>query len=382
MNSNTKRNKIFALCVIVLLAVLLALLLFGEKRGGGRPGGLAPAQKNRKDTLFVAKQPPGETPKETATVAPLSRPPVPPGTKTGRRVASPGKVAARESIDTTATAVSGAPAESAAVAADTTGAGRARACAADTTPPWVYPDPSGGLHRHPVGVVLMATKPCVVEWKRDSAAPYSVYRGETIPVAAAAALYFKAHDSCGNVMEERQEYYEISVEEAVRFCPPDMEYVKAGQTRFCIDRYEWPNKFKAAPRSFISLYGAVDSCVSVGKRLCTSDEWTLACTGPYGWKYPYGNVYEPRACVSHDTTARPSGSKPECRGYFEVFDMAGNLAEWTNTRSDKNPRFFNVRGGFWESGPHTGCFDVRYSYYPQNRHNPVGFRCCKAATSP
>jgi hypothetical protein len=36
-----------------------------------------------------------------------------------------------------------------------------------------------------------------------------------------------------------------------------------------------------------------------------------------------------------------------------------------------------VMGGFWQSGPRSGCFDIRYSYFPQNRHNPVGFRCCK-----
>jgi hypothetical protein len=246
-------------------------------------------------------------------------------------------------------------------------------------PPWVYPDPSGGLHRHPVRIVLVSTKPCAIEWKIDSAGTYAAYKDDTISIAFTTTIFFKAHDSCNNIMDERQEYYEIAAEETATFCPPDMEYVKAGQTRFCIDHYEWPNKFKAMPQSFISLYNAADSCASVGKHLCKADEWTLACTGPYGWKYPYGNAYEPHACVTHDTTARPSGSRPECRGYFEVFDMAGNLAEWTDTRSDQNPAFYDVRGGFWDSDAHTSCFDKRYSYYPQNRHNPVGFRCCKNA---
>jgi hypothetical protein len=397
MNSIKTRNKVFILCVILLLAVLLALLLFGLLRRGGQPGALPLVQINRKDTLALANPRIGEAPETTAAQAP-AQPAAKIDTSAGARRphGAGGKSAASPAaVDTTVkagepgiaetTGVNHVPAESAAVApagtVDTAGAGRVRACAGDTAPPWVYPDPSGGLHRHAVRVVFSATKPCVIEWKSDSAAPFAQYSGDTIRIAASTTLYFKAHDSCGNVMDERTEFYEISTEEAAKYCPPDMEFIKAGQTRFCIDHYEWPNRLKAAPRSFVSLYSAVDSCVSAGKRLCTSDEWTLACTGPYGWKYPYGNAYEPRACVSHDTTARPSGSKPECRGYFEVFDMAGNLAEWTNTQSEKNPQFFNVRGGFWESGPHTGCFDVRYSYYPQNRHNPVGFRCCKAASS-
>lgn len=392
MNSIKRRNKVFILCVILLLAVLLALLLFGLLRRGGQRGKTAPVEKNKKETVAMANARIGAAPETTAAPAkPAAKAVSPAGAHGARRAHGAGgnNAVPPGAVDTTAkagaagiaetTAVVPVPAESTA-AADTAGSGRARACAGDTVPPWVYPDPSGGLHRHAVRVVLSATKPCAIEWKTDSAAPFALYKGDTIPIAATTTLYFRAHDSCGNVMDERQEFFEISAEDAARYCPQDMEFVKAGQTRFCIDRYEWPNRFKATPLSFVSLYSAVDSCVSAGKRLCTSDEWTVACTGPYGWRFPYGNAYEPRACVSHDTTARPSGTKPECRGYFEVFDMAGNLAEWTNTRSDKNPQFFNVRGGFWESGPHTGCFDVRYSYYPQNRHNPVGFRCCKAAT--
>jgi formylglycine-generating enzyme required for sulfatase activity len=57
--------------------------------------------------------------------------------------------------------------------------------------------------------------------------------------------------------------------------------------------------------------------------------------------------------------------------------MSGNLAEWTSTQAKRNSRYYNVMGGYWESGPASGCYATRYGYYPQNRHNPVGFRCCK-----
>lgn len=253
-------------------------------------------------------------------------------------------------------------------------------CAGDTARPWVYPDPSGGLHRKAVSVTFASNKPCTIEWKTDSAAPWVVYKGESIPVKSTMTLFFRAKDTCGNTMDGRQESYEFRPEETAKYCPEDMEYISVGQSRFCIDKYEWPDRKGAVPRSFVSLYQAMDSCVSAeGKHLCTSDEWTMACTGPYGWRYPYGAAYEPHACVTQDTAVRKSGTKAECRGYFEVYDMAGNLAEWTNTKSSRNPQFYNVKGGFWESGPRSGCFDVRYSYYPQNRHNPVGFRCCKEA---
>jgi hypothetical protein len=276
--------------------------------------------------------------------------------------------------DTTAEATFDTTAESAEAAAR---ASLSAGCAGDTAAPWAYPDPSGGLHRKEISVVFASTKPCTIEWKTDSASPWVVYKGESIPVTKSTTLYFQAHDTCGRIMQPRQEAYEIRPQETERHCPEGMEYIDIGTNKFCIDKYEWPDKKGVAPRSFVSIYQAMDSCVSAGKHLCTSDEWTLACTGPYGWHYPYGAAYEPHACVTQDTCARPSGKKVECRGYFDVYDMAGNLAEWTNTKSSRNPQFYNVKGGFWESGPRSGCFDVRYSYYPQNRHNPVGFRCCK-----
>lgn len=252
-------------------------------------------------------------------------------------------------------------------------------CEADTVAPWVYPDPSGGLHRGEIAVSLVATESCHVEWRIDTAGTWREYRGTPITVESTLVLMFRAQDTCGNRMPPRAERYEIEYGPSRAVCPDDMELITLGDTRFCIDRYEWPNRKGALPARYVSIYQAMDSCFSVGKRLCSTDEWKLACSGPYGWAYPYGEVYEPRACVTQDTTLHVSGSKPECRGYFEVFDMSGNLQEWTDTRARENKQFYNVLGGFWESGPRSGCFTVRYSYYPQNRHNPVGFRCCKDA---
>jgi hypothetical protein len=250
-------------------------------------------------------------------------------------------------------------------------------CAGDTLAPWVYLDPSGGLHRGTVAVVFAANKPCDISWRFEPDTAWQIWSGAPLAVERTATIAFKAIDRCGRAMAARLEYYEITSERTDSLCPRDMELVKIGATQFCIDRYEWPNRKGALPQSYISQYGARDSCFTAGKRLCSSEEWSLACSGPYSWNYPYGQEYERYACVTHDTTVRPSGSKPECRAFFGTFDMSGNLLEWTSTPSKDNPQFFNVMGGFWQSGPRSGCFDTRYSYFPQNRHNPVGFRCCK-----
>lgn len=179
-------------------------------------------------------------------------------------------------------------------------------------------------------------------------------------------------------MERRQEYYEIETEHKKAPCPEGMVQVKVGATEFCIDRYEWPNRKGSMPQAYVSLYQAMDSCYAVDKRLCSAEEWAIACSGPYSWKYPYGQRYEQYGCVTQDTMLEPSGSKPECRSFYGAFDMSGSLLEWTSTKAKENSTFFYVVGGFWASGSQSSCSDKRYSYYPQNRHNPVGFRCCRA----
>jgi len=249
-------------------------------------------------------------------------------------------------------------------------------CREDTIAPWVYPDPSGGLHYGKIYIRFVASEPCSIEWRFKKDTQWQTYTDDSIAITKNIILCYRAKDTCGNSMDVRYEKYEISLP-VKKYCPKNMEYITIGDTKFCIDRYEWPNRKGEKPLAFISIYHAMDSCFTSGKRLCTSEEWSLACGGAYSWKYPYGDVYEPNACVTRDTAAARSGSLPECRGYFGVFDMSGNLAEWTDTRSKKNKNFYNVMGGFWESGPQSSCFKPRYSYFPQNRHNPVGFRCCK-----
>lgn len=249
-------------------------------------------------------------------------------------------------------------------------------CDSDTTRPWVYPDPSGGRHHEDVSIVFVSDKKAQIEWRFKDATKWNVYDGNPVSISATSTIEFTAYDSCNNAMDVRSEYYEIVRGESEKYCPDGMEYVRVSDQQFCIDRYEWPNRKGSRPESFVSKYGASDSCFSKNKRLCTADEWTIACMGPYSWRYPYGQAYEQYACSTHDTTFRVSGSRPECRSFFGVYDMSGNLAEWTDTKSIENRQFYYVKGGFWESGPQSNCTDKRYSYYPQNRHNPVGFRCC------
>ncbi len=68
-----------------------------------------------------------------------------------------------------------------------------------------------------------------------------------------------------------------------------------------------------------------------GRRLLTEEEWEKTARGTAGLRWPWGSVFDERkANVGTDTTtpvhAHPDGASP-----YGVFEMAGNVWEWTDT---------------------------------------------------
>src|ERR1017187_10101224 len=75
-------------------------------------------------------------------------------------------------------------------------------------------------------------------------------------------------------------------------CPLDMVRIN----RFCIDRYEYPNIKGAYPDFAMSAFDAEKVCSDINKRLCSQDEWNLACSGLGHKTYPYGVHYKRGVC--------------------------------------------------------------------------------------
>lgn len=168
---------------------------------------------------------------------------------------------------------------------------------------------------------------------------------------------------------------------------------------FCIDRFEYPNRKGAYPIILVTWYEARDICKSAGKRLCTEDEWTFACEGEQATPYPNGYVRDPEACLNdrpwrqfhgeafiprggraamleldHLWQGQPSGSRPLCRSHFGVYDMTGNIDEWTRS-SIPGERPSVLKGGYWgpvrtRCRPATKAHDEGHMFYQQ------GLRCC------
>ncbi len=202
-------------------------------------------------------------------------------------------------------------------------------------------------------------------------------------------------------------------------CPPEMALV--GEA-LCVDRwegtldgwspYEVPDDGGAVsasgvvPQGYISGEVASAACASAGKRLCSVEEWMLACAGSEGRTYPYGNTYDLYAC--NDTyggghpvvdyfgtsegvwdtehmndpginqqagTVSETGSFAGCVTPEGVFDLHGNLHEWV---SDPNGTF---KGGFYADAVinGAGCSYTTTAHDKGYHDYSTGFRCCGEA---
>jgi hypothetical protein len=168
---------------------------------------------------------------------------------------------------------------------------------------------------------------------------------------------------------------------------------------FCIDRFEYPNRKGEYPVILVDWHEAIALCKEQNKRICTEDEWTFACEGEEGFPYPYGYVRDPDACIV-DRAWRPfvsswalygraseqakreldglwqgvaSGSQPKCKSTFGVYDMIGNIDEWT--RSSRSGRQSILKGGYW--GPvRTRCRPTTRAHGETHVFYQEGVRCC------
>jgi hypothetical protein len=164
---------------------------------------------------------------------------------------------------------------------------------------------------------------------------------------------------------------------------------------FCMDRYEWPNKPGEVPSTQISWVEAKASCEAVGKRLCTDEEFTLACEGPNMKPYPYGDGYhrdssacnadqagwiDPWACPFAQLDKRqPSGSHPACHSDYGVYDIVGNVDEWVNNtkgNAHHEPWVSGLMGGHWVRGVRNMCRAITDSHEPTFSFYVTGARCC------
>jgi hypothetical protein len=159
------------------------------------------------------------------------------------------------------------------------------------------------------------------------------------------------------------------------------------------------------PQAYISGAQAESACEAAGKRLCSPTEWRRACMGPADRTFGYGDarvagrcndagrspmltlfpqvarswslvgmteMNDPRLNQLEGTVA-PTGSFRGCTNDYGVFDMVGNLHEWT---SDPSGTF---QGGYYLDTRINGegCRYRTVAHEFAYHDYSTGFRCCK-----
>ena len=167
------------------------------------------------------------------------------------------------------------------------------------------------------------------------------------------------------------------------------------------------SKRDVVPQAYVSQAEAASACVAAGKRLCTDHEWLAACSGSPSTRYPYGERHRTGYCNDDGSEALPvlfpgrgvdlfrldrmndprldlvpgslakAGSFTRCRNERGVYDMVGNLHEWTADPGG------TMRGGFFldTQSLGEGCRYVAVGHDEHYHDYSTGFRCCADARS-
>jgi formylglycine-generating enzyme required for sulfatase activity len=168
------------------------------------------------------------------------------------------------------------------------------------------------------------------------------------------------------------------------------------QAAFCIDEFEYPNQVGVLPTP-VSWNDAQTLCAAEGKRLCTGEEWQKACAGPDGRQFTWGDAWDDQVCNTHTDQAQarqlaPSGAWPACRSYYGVYDMGGNVSEWTADVWQAGWPDMTVRGGgynrnelnsqelkpdgFWQFTNYSQRCSSIHHHHPDVLMTDDGVRCC------
>ena len=132
------------------------------------------------------------------------------------------------------------------------------------------------------------------------------------------------------------------------------------------------------PRPRISWERALAACRNAAKDLCGREVWVLACSGPKGQVYPYGNAYDPDACNGRDrgSGVAITGASPMCVGAARgVYDLGGNVSEWVDFCEGGMCYAF----GGNDFSPADGMTCTSFFPVPPDLEfmDGTGFRCCR-----
>ena len=246
--------------------------------------------------------------------------------------------------------------------------------AADQVPPTAEITPPAGRYYDPIKLKVKCDEIKCKTFLSIGDTLHPQDASKAVEYNKTGSVFYFAEDSVGNKTAWEEAKYDMASD---NICGKNAYPVPVGSKTVCVDAYEYPNTADENPRDMVSHEEAVSLCEQAGKHLCTIEEWQAACRGKDKTRYSYGDSYKQNKCNTNTKAAKRSGRKEQCRSWWGMYDMNGNLWEWTSSTSKDHPNMFLVAGGAWNTNNGSQCTESKFSFYPQNQYPSVGFRCCR-----
>lgn len=139
------------------------------------------------------------------------------------------------------------------------------------------------------------------------------------------------------------------------------------------------------PATMLSWNESTALALLLGLRLLSEMEWEVAARGKEDREFPSSNGKLRDASgekLGHfgELSIADVGSYPPIQiGGVGVFDMLGNVWEWTGSLYNADESYRVVRGGSFFNNAENLCASYRADYDPGVRYSPVGFRLRRAS---
>jgi len=161
-----------------------------------------------------------------------------------------------------------------------------------------------------------------------------------------------------------------------------------------IKKVHVPQKYRSPdyPVVCVSWYQARQYCSFKGKRLPTEAQWEYAALAGSKNSYAWGNQSPNSSQCAQASDNRPAKSGSFRPNGWGIYDMTGNVWEWTSDRYERdyytvsekdNPsgppvgRYRVIRGGGWYSSQKQLRIKNRQWFVPEYGEVSIGVRCVK-----